>query len=153
MSSVTDAPTVVPVLGVVPARPESRLPTPSTVIAPCTARKSTARGRRQETRWIATAPLMVRMEALNGAASAGLPSGTAASRSNTAGITVTGISMMTVPETVGVSTRWNSESRADSMSGTKDETTTRVASSAGPPVETAAMQTAMKAPEAPITTR
>ena len=72
---------------------------------------------------MATAPLLVRMVALSGAASAGLPSGTAASRSNTAGITVTGISMMTVPETVGVSTRWNSESRADRTSGTKDETT------------------------------
>ena len=61
--------------------------------------------------------------------------------------------MMTVPETVGVSTRWNSESRAHSTSGTMDETTTRVASNAGPPAETAEMQTAMNAPEAPITTR
>ena len=102
---------------------------------------------------MATAPPMVRMVALSGAASAGLPCGTAASRSNTAGITVTGISMMTVPETVGVSTRWNSESRADSTRGTKDETTTRVASRAGPPAETAAMQTERKAAEDPITTR
>ena len=91
--------------------------------------------------------------ALSGAASAGLPSGTSASRSNTAGITVTGISMMTVPETVGVSTRWNSESRTDIATGTKEETRTRVASSAGPPAETAEMQTEMNAAEAATTTR
>ena len=43
-------------LGVVPARPESTLPSPSTVIAPCTARKSAAHGRRQDSRWMATTP-------------------------------------------------------------------------------------------------
>ena len=48
-----------------------------------------------------------------------------------------------VRETVGVSTRWNSASRAGSTSGTTDETRTRVASSAGPPAETAEMQTEM----------
>ena len=64
VSSVTDAPTVVAAFGVVPARPESRLPSPSTVTAPCTARKSTARARRHETRWMATAPLTVRTEAI-----------------------------------------------------------------------------------------
>ena len=64
VSSVTDAPTVVAVFGVVPTRPESTLPSVSTVIAPCTARKSTARGLRQETRWIATAPLMERIVAI-----------------------------------------------------------------------------------------
>ena len=63
VSSVTDAPTVVAALGTVPARPESRLASPSTVTAPCTARKSTARGRRHETLWMATALLTVRTEA------------------------------------------------------------------------------------------
>ena len=61
--------------------------------------------------------------------------------------------MITVPETDGVSTRWNSASRADSTSGTTDETRTRVASRAGPPAETAEMHTEMKAAEAATTTR
>ena len=39
--------------GTVPATPESRLPIPSAATAPCTARKSTARGLRHETRWMA----------------------------------------------------------------------------------------------------
>ena len=41
------------VLGTVPARPDSRLPTPSANIAPCMDRKSMARGLRQDTRWTA----------------------------------------------------------------------------------------------------
>ena len=52
--------------GTVPATPESRLPIPSAATAPCTARKSTARGLRHETRWMAmespivsTAPIRV----------------------------------------------------------------------------------------------
>ena len=39
--------------GAVPAMPESRLPVPSARPAPCTTRKSTARGLRHETRWMA----------------------------------------------------------------------------------------------------
>ena len=57
----------------------------------------------------------------------------------TMGITVTAISMMTVPATVGVRIRRNSE-----------EARTSVASIPGPPLASAAMQTAMKAPEVPM---
>ena len=38
------------VFGTVPATPHTRLPRPAVATAPCTARKSTARRRRQETR-------------------------------------------------------------------------------------------------------
>ena len=48
-------------LGTVPATPESRLPTPSAATAPCTARKSTARGLRQAIRWMAMESPMVSM--------------------------------------------------------------------------------------------
>ena len=41
------------VLGTVAANPESRLPKPSAATAPCTRRKSMARGLRQDTRWMA----------------------------------------------------------------------------------------------------
>ena len=43
----------------VPAMPASRLATPSAATAPCTARESTARGRRHDTRWMATAAVTV----------------------------------------------------------------------------------------------
>ena len=53
-------------------------------------------------------------KATAGAASDDVPSGTSFSVSNTIGITVTGISMITVPETTGVKMRRSSESRAAS---------------------------------------
>ena len=68
VSSITDTLTVYAVLGTVPARPDSTLADPSTVTAPCTARKSTARRRRHDTPWTATQLLMVRrvpMRAMN----------------------------------------------------------------------------------------
>ena len=89
-------------------------------------------------------------KALNGAAGAGDPSGTLLNISKMIGITVTGISMMTVPATVGVRIRRNRERRAESANWKSDETTTNVASIAGPPSAIAAMQTAMKAPDVPI---
>ena len=88
--------------------------------------------------------------ALSGAARAGTPSGTSFSILKMMGITVTGISMMTVPATVGVRTRRNSERRAESTNWKSAEMTTRVASIAGPPSAIAATQTAMKAPEVPM---
>ena len=91
--------------------------------------------------------------ALSAAAAPEVSSGTAARRPNTAGITVTGISISTVAETVGVSSRWNSGSRAASRSGSTDETTTRGRQQRRPPSATAAAQTAMKAPLGPITIR
>ena len=59
--------------------------------------------------------------ALSGPEAAGLPGGTLVSRSPTAASTVIGISMITVPATVGVRTRWNSASRQASPSGTRAE--------------------------------
>ena len=53
-------------------------------------------------------------KALSGAASAGAPFGTSLNILKTMGITVTAISMMTVPATVGVSTHRNSERRSES---------------------------------------
>ena len=41
--------------------PDSRFPTPSALRAPCTTRKSVARGLRRETRWMATPSPMVSM--------------------------------------------------------------------------------------------
>ena len=71
--------------------------------------------------------------------------------SKTIGMTVTGISMMTVPATVGVRIRRSSESRHASRNWKREEMTTRIASMAGPPWASAATQMAMKAPEVPIT--
>ena len=70
--------------------------------------------------------------------------------SNTIGITVTAISMITVPATVGVSILRSRDSRAASANWNSEEMTTRVASSAGPPYARAATHTAMNAPEVPI---
>ena len=90
-------------------------------------------------------------KALSGAASTERPSGTSVSMSKTVVMTVTGISMITVPVTVGVRIRRNSESRAERANWKSDEMTTRVASIAGPPSATAVMQTAMKTGEPVIT--
>ena len=70
--------------------------------------------------------------------------------SNTNGITVTAISISTVPATVGVRSRLKRESFAASRYWNSDDATTSVASSPGPPFTSAATHTAMKAPEVPI---
>ena len=88
--------------------------------------------------------------AQTGAAEAGVPGGTWVSMPKTIGITVTAMSMMTVPATVGVSIRRRRERRAESANWKSEETTTRVASMAGPPCAIAVTQTAMNAPEVPI---
>ena len=88
--------------------------------------------------------------AVTGAAAGGVPSGTSDSIPNAIGMMVTAISMITVPETTGVRILRSSDSRADRANWNSDETTTRVASSAGPPSTSAATQTAMKAPEVPM---
>ena len=49
--------------------------------------------------------------AVSGAPAGGAAAGTSASMSKTIGITVTAISMITVPATVGVNTRRSSDSR------------------------------------------
>ena len=63
-----------------------------------------------------------------------VPAGTSVRRSNTAGITVTGINIGTVAESVDVRILWNNGNQATSA----DEVTTRVARSAGPTSATAA---------------
>ena len=87
---------------------------------------------------------------LRGAAAGGDPSGTSVSRPNMIGIRVTGISMITVPHTVGVRIRRSSASRVASANWNSAETATSVASSPGPPFSIAVTQTAMKAADVPI---
>ncbi len=177
--------------------PESRFPMPSALRAPCTTRKSVARGVRLETRWMATPSPMVSMaptkvtttnagsnaqnfssgvrsspghepkgtptqgasntgptsyrpktaateqptimpmsgdhsrhaggprntspatvtrvaRAATGAAACDAPSGASVIVSNTIGMTVAAINIITVPETTGVNIRRSSESRAAS---------------------------------------
>ena len=108
--------------------------------------------RRAAPRALSATPVMTSrvVSALRGAAAGGLPSGTSSSIPKMTGITVTAISMSTTPATVGVRTRRNSESRAASANWKSEETTTSVASIGGPPWASAAMQTAMKAPEVPM---
>ena len=88
--------------------------------------------------------------ALSGAASGGVPIGTFFNWSNMTGMIVTGVSMRTVPVTVGVRMRRNSERRAEKTNWTRARVTTRVASNAGPPAERAVMLTAMATPDVPI---
>ena len=89
--------------------------------------------------------------AITGAAWTGVPSGTSSSMSKAIGMTVTGSSMITVPETAGVSSRRNSGSRADTRSCNRAEITTSVASIAGPPSATAVTLIPTKALELPMT--
>ena len=79
------------------------------------------------------------------------PSGTSFSVPNTIGMTVTAISMMTVPDTTGVNIRRSSERRAASMNWKRDDMTISVAIVAGPPLTRAATHTAMNAPDVPMT--
>ena len=88
--------------------------------------------------------------ALAGAAIAGVPSGTSLSIPKMIGITVTAISMITVPATVGVMMRRSSASRSESANWNSAEIATRVASNPGPPSTSDVTQTAMKAPEVPM---
>ena len=66
------------------------------------------------------------------------------------GVTVTVMSMITVPATAGVMMRRNQASRQPKRNWKSEEITTKVASIAGPPSASAVTQTAMKAPEVPI---
>ena len=88
--------------------------------------------------------------AVSGAAPVGAPSGARNDRSKPIGITVTAISMITVPATVGVMKRRSSDRRDEIRNWKRDEATMRVASSAGPPRSSAATDTAMKTPDVPI---
>ena len=79
-----------------------------------------------------------------------MPSGTSANMSKMIGMTVTAISMITVPATVGVITRRTQDSRAASRNWNNAETNTSVASMPGPPSTSAVTETAMKAPDVPM---
>ena len=85
-----------------------------------------------------------------GAAAGEASSGTRVNWSNTIGITLTEISMMTVPVTVVVNNLRSSRSREESRNWNSDETMTSLARSMGPPWLRAAMLTAMNAPEVPM---
>ena len=87
---------------------------------------------------------------LTGAAMGAVPSGTSFNISNTTGITVTAISMMTTPATVGVMSFRNQASRAASANWNMAAINTSVASMAGPPSAIAATQTAMNAADVPM---
>ena len=65
-------------------------------------------------------------------------------------MTVTGVSIMTVPVTVGVSTRRNSESRAEKANWKSARAITSVTSRPGPPAASAATLTAIAAPGVPM---
>ena len=88
---------------------------------------------------------------LRGAAKAGVSCGTSSIMSKAIGMTVTAISMITVPDTVGVRMRRSSESRPESTNWNREDTNTKVARSAGPPCLIAAMHTAMKVADVPMT--
>ena len=88
--------------------------------------------------------------AVMGAAAGPAPSGAANTRSKPMGITVTAISMITVPATVGVITRRSSDRREEIRNWKSDDATISVASNAGPPSWSAATDTAMKTPEVPM---
>ena len=79
-----------------------------------------------------------------------VPSGTSSNISNTTGITVTAINMMTTPATVGVMSFRNQASRAASANWNMAAINTSVASMAGPPSAIAATQTAMNAADVPM---
>ena len=66
-----------------------------------------------------------------GALQSALPSGEAATMPKTSGITVTAMSISTVPVTVGVTSRLKNESFAASRNWTNEDTTTSVASRLG----------------------
>ena len=85
-----------------------------------------------------------------GPAYPGAPAGRSASAENTIGITVTAISMITVPATTGVMTRRSQDRREARANWKSEEATTRVARSPGPPSTRAVTETAMKTPEVPM---
>ena len=87
---------------------------------------------------------------VTGAARGPLPSGTLSMKSKRNGITLTAISMITVPATVGVRIRRSSDRRPASRNWKSDDTMISVASRPGPPCWSAATDTAMNAPDVPI---
>ena len=79
------------------------------------------------------------------------PRGACVSISNTARMTVAAMSISTVPDTTGVMTRRSQDSRAATTNFSSDDSTTRLASIAGPPSVSAVMQMAIAGSDVPIT--
>ena len=78
------------------------------------------------------------------------PSAASATMLKAMGMMVTEISMITVPATNGVMTL-RSKDRCDARANwNSDETTTKVASSPGPPSASAVTDTAIKTPDVPM---
>ena len=88
--------------------------------------------------------------ATTGAAIDAAPSGTSVSLRTMTGASVTGISISTVPATVGVKILRSRDSLAARANWNRDEMTISVASRLGPPCSSAATQTAMNALLLPI---
>ena len=89
---------------------------------------------------------------LAGPASAGTSAGTCLIWSKTMGMTVTAISMTTVPATVGVITCRSHSKRDAKRNCVSADRITNVANIAGPPSAMAVTHTAINAAEVPITT-
>ena len=89
--------------------------------------------------------------AVTGAAAGAAAAGTSVSCANTMGAMLTGISMSTVPATVGVNTRRKAAILEPRMNCTKEATMISVASKAGPPCSMALTLTARKADVLPMT--
>ena len=88
--------------------------------------------------------------ATRGGAAEAVPSGASLSMSNTMGMMVAAMSMITVPETTGVKMLRSTERRAARANWNRADTTTRLAMRAGPPWMRAAAHTAKNAPDVPI---
>ena len=93
---------------------------------------------------------MVRKTTKGAANGFSTPSGTVAKKSNAIGSTVTGINMITTPPTAGVTTFRSQDSLNASANCTKDDTSTSAPNITGPPALSAAMLTAINAPEVPM---
>ena len=87
---------------------------------------------------------------MTGAAAGETASGTSPSLRRNTGATVTGISITTVPATVGVKIRRSADSLAAIANWNRDDTMIRVASSPGPPSSNAETLMARKALLVPI---
>ena len=87
---------------------------------------------------------------VTGAADGEAASGTSESLPRMTGARVTGISITTVPATVGVKIRRSVDSLAARANWKREETMIRVARSPGPPCTSAETQTARKALLLPI---
>ena len=90
---------------------------------------------------------------MTGAAEGAASAGTSFSLRKMIGPSVTGISISTVPATVGVKIFLNRESFAARMNWHREETMIRLAIRPPPPRSSAATQTARKAPLLPMSRR